>query len=154
VRRCEGEFFSCVRVSRKRCYLRVPRLVIISVREGDNCDATINGNRGCPVLFPQPESYGPAFNGAGGGWYAIERSPSHIKVWFWTRNDPTVPQQVKFGGEAANPDEWVRLSFLPILGTQSFRSTDVSKPQQADSDFDLFLIRASQRHSSLPITVI
>lgn len=88
------------------CIVSSAREAMRGVREGENCDATINGNRGCPVLFPQPESYGPAFNQAGGGWYAIERSSSHIKVWFWSRNDGSVPQQVQFGADAANPDDW------------------------------------------------
>ena len=30
-------------------------------------------------------SYGPAFNRAGGGWYAIERTSESIKIWFWSR---------------------------------------------------------------------
>jgi len=30
---------------------------------------TTNGDQGCPVMFPSEDSYGPAFNHNGGGWY-------------------------------------------------------------------------------------
>ncbi|KAH6892832.1 family 16 glycosyl hydrolase [Coprinopsis sp. MPI-PUGE-AT-0042] len=76
------------------------------VREYEDCDATVNNNVGCPVAFPQPESFGPSFNQAGGGWYAVERSASHIKVWFWSRNDPTVPSEIKDWKPYVKPDEW------------------------------------------------
>jgi len=45
----------------------------------DNCDAFVNGNQGCGVKSDTQESFGPAFNGAGGGWYAVERTDNYIK---------------------------------------------------------------------------
>lgn len=27
-----------------------------------------------------------------------------VKVWFWGRNDDSVPSQVKYGGETINPE--------------------------------------------------
>ncbi|CAK5267867.1 unnamed protein product [Mycena citricolor] len=71
-----------------------------------NCDANVNGNAGCGVSAGQPLSYGPAFNANGGGWYAIERSPNGINVWFWARSDPTVPQEVRVGGVGINTQGW------------------------------------------------
>ena len=72
----------------------------------DNCDANVNSNAGCPVKFPTADSYGPAFNKAGGGWYAVERSPAGIKVWFWSRKDKNVPKEVKKGLAQVTPDTW------------------------------------------------
>ncbi|KAG2018795.1 glycosyl hydrolase family 16, variant 2 [Coprinopsis cinerea AmutBmut pab1-1] len=40
---------------------------------------------GCNVRMPSQNSFGPAFNSNGGGWFAVERRPSFIKVWFWPR---------------------------------------------------------------------
>jgi len=71
-----------------------------------DCNTAVNGNAGCGVKFPTTNSYGPAFNSAGGGWYAIERTTTYIKVWFWSRNDGTVPAEVKNGGSQTNPNNW------------------------------------------------
>ena len=38
---------------------------------GLDCDATVNGNAGCSVVFPTDQSYGPPLNEDGGGWYVI-----------------------------------------------------------------------------------
>ncbi|KAG5643438.1 hypothetical protein DXG03_000911 [Asterophora parasitica] len=73
-----------------------------------NCDANANDNSGCGVTLNTDLSYGPQFNAAGGGWYATERTPNFIKVWFWSRNDPTVPADVKKGcAVTVNTDTWV-----------------------------------------------
>ncbi|KAJ7178224.1 family 16 glycosyl hydrolase [Mycena filopes] len=71
-----------------------------------SCDATLNGNAGCGVKFAQGASYGPAFNGNGGGWYAMERTNDFINVWFWGRNDASVPPHVKSGGSTVVTDGW------------------------------------------------
>jgi len=42
------------------------------------------------------------------GRYVIERSPTYMKVWFWSRSDPSVPGEVANGGQYVNPDTWVR----------------------------------------------
>lgn len=52
-------------------------------------------------------SYGPAFNSAGGGWYAMERTNQHINVYFWSRNDGSVPSDVKNGASSINTSNWV-----------------------------------------------
>ncbi|KAF5346866.1 hypothetical protein D9756_010559 [Leucocoprinus leucothites] len=71
-----------------------------------NCDASVNGNTGCGVRFPSPNSYGPSFNRNGGGWYAVERSPAGIKVFFWSRQSSSVPSEVKNGGDSVNTADW------------------------------------------------
>ena len=39
----------------------------------------------------------------------MERTSTFIKVWFWSRNDPTVPADVKTAGATVNTDTWVSL---------------------------------------------
>jgi hypothetical protein len=71
----------------------------------NDCNAYLNWNSGCGVKFPTAESYGPPFNRNGGGWYAMERSSTHIKVWFWPRNGG-IPFDVQSGADSVNPDDW------------------------------------------------
>lgn len=71
-----------------------------------DCNAAVNGNTGCGVRLPTQNSYGPAFNSAGGGWYAIERNNNFIKAWFWARNDGSVPAEVRNGAGSVNTDSW------------------------------------------------
>ncbi len=71
-------------------------------------------------------SYGPAFNSNGGGWYvrdtmdqrsligifllcrfAVERTSTFIKAWFWPRNAGNVPVDVKNGQTVVNTGSWV-----------------------------------------------
>jgi hypothetical protein len=54
-----------------------------------------------------PRSYGPEFNKAGGGYYAVERASNHIKVWFWSRDSESAPAAVKSGAKTVDPDTWV-----------------------------------------------
>ncbi|KAF8070191.1 glycoside hydrolase family 16 protein [Lyophyllum atratum] len=71
-----------------------------------NCDANVNYNQGCGTSFAKANSYGTGFNDVGGGWYVLERaSAKGINVWFWSRNDPSVPFSVSSGSKAVNPDE-------------------------------------------------
>ena len=73
----------------------------------NNCDVAANGNTGCAVQASVPKSYGKSFNAAGGGFYAMERTTTSIKVWFWTRDDPAVPADVKTAGASVDTDKWV-----------------------------------------------
>ncbi|KAF8749919.1 hydrolase family 16 [Rhizoctonia solani] len=66
----------------------------------------VNSNTGCGVRNPLANSYGPQFNANGGGWYAMERTKTYIKVWFWPRNSATVPAQVKNGSGSINTSSW------------------------------------------------
>ncbi|KAJ7045452.1 glycoside hydrolase family 16 protein [Mycena alexandri] len=68
------------------------------------CDASFNYNQGCGVSFGQPNSYGPGFNADGGGWYAMHRGTCGISVWFWSRDNSTVPTEVSQGLPTVNPD--------------------------------------------------
>lgn len=79
------------------------------VATGLNCDVNSSGNTGCGVQAPTPNSYGPVFNANGGGWYAMERTNTFIKIWFWPRN-AAVPSDVQNGGNTVNTGNWVALS--------------------------------------------
>ncbi|KAG2074811.1 glycoside hydrolase family 16 protein [Suillus decipiens] len=72
-----------------------------------NCDASVAYNVGCAVkLTEDMNSFGPAFNNIGGGWYAMERTLHYIKVWFWERCDPFVPLDVRTGAWIIDTDTW------------------------------------------------
>ncbi|KAG9053192.1 hypothetical protein FS842_008542 [Serendipita sp. 407] len=80
-----------------------------------DCYWLTNGNAGCGVISENQSSYGDSFNNVGGGWYAMERTPTFIKVWFWSRNDPLTPADVTTPGQAViNSDNWgVPSAFFP-----------------------------------------
>jgi hypothetical protein len=77
------------------------------------------------VDFPTVQSYGPALNDDGGGWYvmfnkqpqtmssniffrfAIERTDSDINIWFWPRWSLFVPFEVVESSNTVNPLTWV-----------------------------------------------
>ncbi|KAF5313916.1 hypothetical protein D9619_013047 [Psilocybe cf. subviscida] len=61
----------------------------------NDCNWLTNFNTGCTVKMDSSLSYGPSFNENGGGWYAMERTPEYISVWFWPRNSITVPIEVR-----------------------------------------------------------
>ncbi|KZV64904.1 glycoside hydrolase family 16 protein [Peniophora sp. CONT] len=73
---------------------------------GTDCNAAANGNAGCGVHISDANSYGPAFNANGGGWYAMERTNNFVKVWFFARNDGSVPADIKNGASSINTDNW------------------------------------------------
>ncbi|KAK0495940.1 laminarinase [Armillaria luteobubalina] len=70
----------------------------------------INGNSGCGVQIQDPLSYGASFNDNGGGWpvplYAVERTDTFIKIWFWARNSNSVPADIQAGNTNINTDAW------------------------------------------------
>lgn len=68
----------------------------------------MNGNAGCGVALPTTNSYGPAFNSAGGGYYVMERTPSFIKVWFFSRQS-SVPAAVSSGAQTIDTSSLVSL---------------------------------------------
>ncbi|KAL4062153.1 glycoside hydrolase family 16 protein [Scleroderma citrinum] len=70
-----------------------------------NCDVYATSNTGCGVYTNDQKSFGPSFNGNGGGWYAIERSSSFIKIWFWERGS-SVPGDVRNPGPSVNTNNW------------------------------------------------
>jgi hypothetical protein len=71
----------------------------ISTTKQTDCNSAVNGNAGCGVAAKSALSYGPAFNKAGGGWYVLERTPTELRVWFWSRGDGSVPADVKNGAQ-------------------------------------------------------
>ncbi|THH28434.1 hypothetical protein EUX98_g5747 [Antrodiella citrinella] len=72
------------------------------------------GNTGCGVQVTTANSYGPSFNSVGGGFYAMERTDSFIKVWFWQRGDGSTPGDMEFGATSVNTDTWGQPSaFFP-----------------------------------------
>nr|VWO94478.1 Mixed-linked glucanase [Ganoderma boninense] len=73
---------------------------------GTNCDSNATNNQSCGVRAKQKASFGPQFNKVGGGWYAMERTDQHIKVWYWLRNDPKVPADVRNGAATINTGAW------------------------------------------------
>ncbi|KAL5510983.1 hypothetical protein ACEPAG_3702 [Sanghuangporus baumii] len=73
---------------------------------GTDCDSFDNNNSGCGVKVNKANSYGPPFDSNGGGWYAMERTSSHINVYFWPRNDGSVPSDVRNGASTVNTGNW------------------------------------------------
>jgi len=71
-----------------------------------DCNAFVNGNAGCSVADTRGNSYGPSLNNNGGGWFAMERTDSFIKVWFWPRNGGP-PGEVQNGSGQINTNNWV-----------------------------------------------
>ncbi|KZS90843.1 2 beta-glucanase [Sistotremastrum niveocremeum HHB9708] len=70
---------------------------------GTNCDAVATGNVGCGTSLTPTST---AFNANGGGVYAMERTPDFIKMWFWARNDPSIPSDLASGANAVNTAAW------------------------------------------------
>ncbi|PPQ92277.1 hypothetical protein CVT25_008585 [Psilocybe cyanescens] len=73
---------------------------------GNDCDTADTNNAGCGVKVDDGRSYGPSFNSNGGGWYAVERTNSFIKVWFWSRSAGGIPSDVTSGASKVNTDNW------------------------------------------------
>ncbi|KAI5118460.1 hypothetical protein M0805_006279 [Coniferiporia weirii] len=73
-----------------------------------NCDSSAGSNTGCGNTFKKPNSYGSALNSVQGGWFVMKRTNADgAYVYFWARNDPSVPEEVKSGGKTINPsDSW------------------------------------------------
>ncbi|KAF8224949.1 hypothetical protein L208DRAFT_1454463 [Tricholoma matsutake] len=70
-----------------------------------DCDAAKNFNQGCGTSFKSPYSYGTGFNTQGGGWFVMERSKNKgIRIWFWSRNDPNVPPEIKEPFDTIEPN--------------------------------------------------
>lgn len=75
-----------------------------------NCDAAVDFNAGCGVIFSDPKpsctSFGAPFNQAGGGYFVMYRESDSVKIWFFPRDGP-VPDVICKGaqwGQAVYPD--------------------------------------------------
>ncbi|KAF7984285.1 hypothetical protein HWV62_15239 [Athelia sp. TMB] len=73
---------------------------------GTDCNANDNGNAGCGVQSPDSNSFGPNFNSDGGGYYAMERSSTYIKVWFWSRDSAYIPAAFTNGASSIDTSTW------------------------------------------------
>ena len=70
-----------------------------------NCDAAADYNAGCGTSFTRRGSYGTLFNKLGGGWYVLKRAEAQgASIYFWSRDDPSVPPEVKLGLYNVYPD--------------------------------------------------
>ncbi|TFY60538.1 hypothetical protein EVJ58_g5086 [Rhodofomes roseus] len=82
-----------------------------------NCsssDTLSDGNNGCSVDAPYTASYGKVFNTYGGGYYAMERTAAYIRVWFWSRNDSSIPSDITSGASSVDTDNWGQpIAFFP-----------------------------------------
>ncbi|KAH9983471.1 endo-beta-glucanase [Russula compacta] len=76
------------------------------ITTGSDCYVYTTNNAGCGVRTTAPNNYGPQFNANGGGWYAMERTTTSIKIWFWPRGFPNVPSDVLNGSGSINTDDW------------------------------------------------
>ncbi|PPQ94921.1 LOW QUALITY PROTEIN: hypothetical protein CVT25_004407 [Psilocybe cyanescens] len=79
-----------------------------------DCNTLVNSNAGCGVTNPGSSDYGPEFNVKGGGWYVVERAPDHISIWFWSRHDPSIPHELKYGSFEVDSRKWgVPVAYFP-----------------------------------------
>ncbi|KAK0211736.1 glycoside hydrolase family 16 protein [Armillaria fumosa] len=69
---------------------------------GTNCAANETSNAGCGFRSASDVSFGAAFNGNGGGVYAMKWDDDGIQVYFWTPD--SVPSDVDAGTPV--PDRW------------------------------------------------
>ncbi|KAF8814678.1 endo-1,3(4)-beta-glucanase [Phlegmacium glaucopus] len=76
------------------------------ISTGNNCDTAATNNAGCGVQVDDGRSFGPSFNQQGGGWFAVERTSSFIKVWFWPRTANNVPEDVLHGAGTVETASW------------------------------------------------
>ena len=73
---------------------------------GNDCqyypNAANNNAAGCTSFDKRAASYGPDFNSAGGGVYALEWKSDAIKIWFFPRG--SIPSDISSG--SPQPSNW------------------------------------------------
>jgi len=72
----------------------------------DDCNTLINNNEGCSVEMTDTRSFDGIFNDKGGGFFAVERTDTFIKVWFWSRAATGIPSDVLNGATSVDTDNW------------------------------------------------
>ncbi|KZV73201.1 glycoside hydrolase family 16 protein [Peniophora sp. CONT] len=72
----------------------------------NNCDSSKGDNSGCNVELTPEDNFGPSFNSNGGGFYAMERTNEMISVWFWSRDDDNIPNDVFNGLDTVDTTTW------------------------------------------------
>lgn len=71
-----------------------------------NCDSKVDNNRGCGTSLTRRNSYGPGLNQIKGGWYVMKRTQTDgVYVWYFPRDDPTVPDEIRNANPHIQPDE-------------------------------------------------
>jgi len=76
-------------------------VTIVQSTGGTNCDATVDP-AGCGFTDKKSTTFGPGFNAAGGGVFALEFDTSGIKTWFWQTG--SIPSDIT--SKAPNPSTW------------------------------------------------
>ena len=56
-------------MSQRGCIFKAANLTQYRTSVGTNCDVYESNNSGCGVDINDNNSFGPSFNGIGGGWY-------------------------------------------------------------------------------------
>ncbi|KAI9455818.1 glycoside hydrolase family 16 protein [Boletus coccyginus] len=98
-----------------------PLRAMSGTSQGNNCDVSETENTSCGVTVNSPNSFGPSFNSAGGGWYAIERTSSFIKVFFWSRHSINVPKDISSPGSTIHTDNWgIPAAYFPSSANCNF----------------------------------
>jgi hypothetical protein len=89
----------------------------------DSCNVQTD-NIGCGTRFASTTTYGADFNNNGGGWYVMRKERElGVSVWFWGRNDPTVPSEIENSSQSLAPTQW--------------RTPDANFPTSSDNcDYD------------------
>ncbi|KAF8432245.1 glycoside hydrolase family 16 protein [Boletus edulis BED1] len=72
----------------------------------NDCDVFSDGNQGCGVHLADRNSFGHNFNFNGGGWYAVDRSPTYIAIYFWERGSTSVPSEVEYPVDKVDTSTW------------------------------------------------
>ena len=96
----------------KRTFLYSPTALVANrnahrTTVSTDCDTNVNFNQGCGTQVVAPDSYGKDLNDIRGGYYALARSKDYgIKVWFWPRRSPHVPEDVREDSKTVDPDWW------------------------------------------------
>jgi len=69
-----------------------------------DCNANVNDDSGCGTSFSSTSSYGQGLNNNGGGWFVMKRTDSDgVSMYFWPRNDKSVPDDVRTNTGSVSP---------------------------------------------------
>jgi len=97
------------------CIQNIPNISNKSCSAGDigynSCGCSGNDNcpnLGCGIYWKNFNTFGNQFNDAKGGTFAIEISNDlGITIWFWPRNDPLLPDNIKNShSDSLSTDNW------------------------------------------------
>lgn len=103
-----------------------------------DCSAEHNGNQGCSTQVTSKYAYGNGFNNMGGGWYVMKRTQSDgVYVWFWSRNDPSVPESIRVQSNNINPDASWGTPDARFPSTESCKFSDYFNAHQIIFDTTL-----------------